>query len=375
MITSKLGMAFTATWTIFCNLTMTMGICFFFGFSLPFNERKGILPYVALLIGLENALVLTKSVTSTPFHLDIKIRTAQCVSKEGWSITKNILLEITVLTIGLFTFVPVIQELCIFSIVALITDFYLQMFCFFTILGLDISRTTLEKTNNSLYQPFNLFEPHPVKALQKSRSHPRLSTYPANIIANQAQSAQQQKIPKRVRLVNVWARTRFFQRSFMILMIVWIGIILYHSDIMNHFLVKILNDNSEDSNTRMENNTSHKWSPLINANSIPVNYVTYRPIEVEYQRNLTQDIEKLKYSDSTPWNGLSARLWPAIFRNYNISLRSQIVVILPNIKLSHVVRPEQVALLRNPNEKYGNKLQWQALAAALDPLDFRGEFL
>lgn len=377
-VTSKLGMALTATLTIFCNLTMTMGLCFFFGLTLTFDERKGIFPYLALLIGLENALVLTKSVSSTPFHLDVKIRIAQGLSKEGWSITKNLLLEITVLTFGLFTFVPAIQEFCIFSIVTLISDFFLQMLFFLTILGLDISRTmiSLEKTNNSLYQPFNLFEqPNPIKSLQKSRSHPRLSTYPTNIIANQAQNAQQQKIPKRVRLVNVWARTRFFQRSFMILMIAWISIILYHSDIMNHYLLKVLNEHS-DKKLDEVNNSSLKWSPLINiANSIPVNYVTYRPIEVEYQRNLSQEIEKLKYSDSTLWNRLPARLWPAIFRKYNMSLRGQVIVILPNIKLSHVVPPEQVTLLRNPNERYGNKLEWQALAAALDPLDFAGKKL
>lgn len=370
-------MAFTATFIIFCNLTMTMGICFFFGLTLTIDERKGIFPYLALLIGLENALVLTKSVSSTPFDLDVKIRIAQGVSKEGWSITKNLLLEITVLTFGLFTFVPAIQEFCIFSIVTLITDFFLQMFGFLTILGLDINRTmaSLEKTNKSLYQPFNLFEKsHPVKGLQKSRSHPRLSTYPTNIIANQAHNIQQQTIPKRVRLVNVWARTRFFQRSFMILMIAWISIILYYSDIMNHYFIKILNDHSNKSMDEVGNSSSHKWAPFINmANSIPVNYVTYRPIEVEYQRNLSQDIEKLKYTDSNLWNRLPVRFWPAIFQKYNISLRGQVIVILPNIKLSHVVRPEQVALLRNPNERYGNKLEWQALAAALDPLDFSGE--
>lgn len=377
IINSKLGMAFTATLTIFCNLTMTMGLCFFFGLTLTFDERKGIFPYLALLIGLENALVLTKSVSSTPFHLDVKIRTAQGVSKEGWSITKNLLLEITVLTFGLFTFVPAIQEFCIFSIVTLITDFFLQMFFFLTILGLDMSRTmiSLEKSSNSLYQPFNLFEQsQPVKSLQKSRSHPRLSSYPASIMTNPAQNSQQQRIPKRVRLVNVWARTRFFQRSFMLLMMIWISIILYHSDIMNHYIMKILKEGSNKSVEYLENHTSHKWAPLINVSkSIPVNYVTYRPTEVEYQRNLTQDIEKLKYFNFASWNRLPVRLWPAVFRKYNISLRGQVIIILPNIKLSHVVSPEQVILLRNPNEKYGSKFEWQALAAALDPLDFTGE--
>lgn len=160
----------------------------------------------------------------------------------------------------------------------------------------------------------------------------------------------------------------------MILMMIWISIILYHSDIVNQYILKVLNANENNKTEHVENKTLQTWSPLINiANSLPVNYVTYRPVENEYQRNLTQDIEKLKYSHSASWNRLPARLWTELFRKYNISLRGQVVVILPNIKLSHVVRPEQVALLRNPNEKYGHKFQWQALAAALDPLDFTGK--
>ena len=54
-------------------------------------------------------LVMTKSVVSTPAHLDIKVRVAQGLSREGWSITKNLMTETTLLTFGFFTFVPVIQ--------------------------------------------------------------------------------------------------------------------------------------------------------------------------------------------------------------------------------------------------------------------------
>jgi hypothetical protein len=68
-----------------------------------------------VVIGLENMLVMTKSVVSTPAHLDIKVRVAQGLSREGWSITKNLMLEITLLTFGIFTFVPIIQVIVCFS--------------------------------------------------------------------------------------------------------------------------------------------------------------------------------------------------------------------------------------------------------------------
>lgn len=70
-------------------------------------------------MGLENVLVLMKSVTTTTSHLDVKIRVAQGLSKEGWNITKIFLIEVTILTAGLLTFVPAIQ-------VQKVHDFYSQ---------------------------------------------------------------------------------------------------------------------------------------------------------------------------------------------------------------------------------------------------------
>ncbi|KAJ8926743.1 hypothetical protein NQ314_020860 [Rhamnusium bicolor] len=379
LIKSKLGMAFTATFTVFCSLTMTIGICFFFGLTLNFEGGKGIFPYLAILVGLENVLVLTKSVVSTPLHLDVKIRNAQGLSKEGWSITKNLLLEITIFTFGLFTFVPAIQEFCIFAIVGLITDFFLQMFFFLTILGIDISRmvNSIETTNqnfrNGLYQNQNIFDKSAfkIKGMNRSKSHPRLSSFPTNIVAGQVQGAQEKKIPKRVRLFNIWARTRFFQRSFMLLMVTWICMIVYNSDIINQYILNTVLEEKHESHSNMDNYSSIKLFPLLNTNnSIQVNYVTYNPLDIEYQQNQTQDIDRLKHSDYAPWLKLSSRHWPTILKKYNMSLSGQVIAVLPNIKLSHVVRPDQAVLLRNPDENYGDKFQWQALAAALDPIDF-----
>ena len=103
-------------------------------------QSKGVYPFLVILVGLENCLVITKSCITTDHNLDVKIRVAQGLSKEGWSITKNLLIEITILTIGLGTMVPVIQEFCIFAIVGLLSDFFLQMLLFSTSLGFNIKR-------------------------------------------------------------------------------------------------------------------------------------------------------------------------------------------------------------------------------------------
>ena len=170
---------------------------------------------------------------STQTHLDKKIRVAQGLSKEGWSITKNLLTEVTILTIGLFTFVPAIQEFCIFAIVGLLNDYFLQMLLFSTILAADIRRSEFAGENSKLHLQMN----QPLRKQQyttpitkkpniiRSKSHPKLNGLmgPTNVIApNYQNTLTLVKIPKRLRLVHVWAKTRIFQCAFMVWMVVWI---------------------------------------------------------------------------------------------------------------------------------------------------------
>lgn len=76
------------------------------------------------------------------------------------------------------------------------------------------------------------YSPARNSVLPRSRSVPRLS-YPT----------PQPKLPKRIQLVNFWAKTRIVQRAFMVVMVCWIGGIIYSAGIL-HNLVPIdsLND-------------------------------------------------------------------------------------------------------------------------------------
>lgn len=256
-IRSKFGLAACAVVTIAGSLSMSMGICFYFGFSLSL-QGKEIFPYLVIIVGLENVLVLTKSVTSTDTRLDVKIRLAQGLSKEGWSITKNLLTEITILTVSFFTFVPFIQEFSIFMIVSLISDYFVQMAFFATILGIDVRRMEYFPEKNSklhLKEYFNannalnwrlnknyVEDSVSPQRMIKSKSHPRLNglahNSPTDVVAkrNSSPGGQDHRVPKRIRLVNMWARTRFFQRAFMVWMLVWISMIVYNSGIVDYFI-------------------------------------------------------------------------------------------------------------------------------------------
>ncbi|XP_063979282.1 sterol regulatory element-binding protein cleavage-activating protein [Diachasmimorpha longicaudata] len=386
LVKSKIGVAFSATVTVISSLSMTVGVCFFFGLTLSLSGKE-IFPYLVIIVGLENVLVLTKSVVSTPAHLDVKIRVAQGLSKEGWSITKNLLTEVTILTIGLFTFVPPIQEFCIFAIVGLLNDFFLQMVFFSTILAMDIRRMELSSDNSRFQfthiaatrrQQFTTTVLNKKPNFFRSKSHPRLNgmTGPTNVIAPTTQNTQTLvKIPKRLKLVHFWARTRIFQRAFMVWMVVWISMIIYNSGIIEHLIHlsdTLKHDSEIESYTVDGPQTLKSYVEFKTLKPVVVTTSTSPPSivdEVSNTNNITEELKKLRPVDFPPWNRLSLYHWSSILMMYNISTAGEQITILPTIKISHPVNPKLSRQISNPNDV--QHFQWQSLAtAALDPLDF-----
>ncbi|XP_006568073.1 sterol regulatory element-binding protein cleavage-activating protein isoform X2 [Apis mellifera] len=389
LVKSKVGIAFGATVTVIGSLSMTVGVCFFFGLTLSLSGKEVIFPYLVIIVGLENVLVLTKSVVSTPAHLDVKIRVAQALSKEGWSITKNLLTEVTILTIGLFTFVPAIQEFCIFAIVGLVNDFFLQMVFFSTILAIDIKRTELSSETSKFHFPnipttrkqqFTTTITNRKPNIFRSKSHPRLnglSNGPTTVIAPNTQNTHTlAKIPKRLRLVHFWARTRIFQRAFMVWMVVWISMIVYNSGIVEHLihLSETLKSESDIEGYTVERSQSlNNYIELnsIKPVSIPSTIITSNHLnkQDDLTNNITDELNKLKPMEFPPWNRLSLYHWSSILSMYNISAAGGRIIILPAVKLSHAVSTQLVKQISNPNDV--QHFQWQSFAtAALDPLDF-----
>ncbi|XP_071451860.1 sterol regulatory element-binding protein cleavage-activating protein, partial [Hetaerina americana] len=424
LVRSKIGVALAAVATVLASLCMSVGLCFFFGLALSLDggegkgsARRDFYPYLVAVVGLENVLVLTRAAISTPPHLDTKIRIARALSREGWSITKNLLAEVTILTIGFFTFVPAIQEFCIFLVVGLLSDFFLQMMFFATVLAVDIKRLesldaqhqrhhhyghmgypslVLENQNaakgwpsqdddgmTSLFCPSLCFgtSSRPQKQkLSRSRSHPRLLNggYPADVVATGghgvtaspvagsgkfASSALVAKLPKRLKLLYFWARTRIIQRAFMFGMVVWISVIVYNTGIVDRLAYVDQGTGGHEEAVAPPRNDSGKIiSPPYSASPfVPV-------AEPEASSNVRHEQVWRNQGSS-----LSHRHWPALLGMYNISVSSSYLSILPPIRIWMPVAPDLALQMRHPEEKEGGpggQFQWQALAAALDPLDF-----
>lgn len=418
MIRSRFIVALSSVITVLGSLVMSVGFCFFFGLNIWVQSSMGVYPYLLILVGLENCLVLTKSVMTTENNLDVKIRVAQGLMREGWAITKNLMTEITILTAGLvLTFLPFLQEFCIFAIVGLVSDYFLQMFLFSTVLGLNVKRVDMETEVKKLpkmydYSLWNnrnemMMMKFDTRSLNRSKSHPSQLSELDQQHKEHSSKVTEKKIPKRLRVVNFWARTRLFQRGFMIWMVLWISNIIYTSGIIENVFMIDINDGSSASNTnilpdisahvsRAEDGSESEASEHTKSESVIINYETMvknlSNIMMDYyaknadwskqqqqqqqhesvdesQVNVTDRIQKLRHPQYELSNKLSSFHWAGILKQYNITMSGHYVTILPSIKVSHVVPLEVALKVRNPNETPPSSSKWNAFTAALDPLD------
>ncbi|RLV86066.1 hypothetical protein DV515_00015981, partial [Chloebia gouldiae] len=226
MVKSKWGLALAAVVTVLSSLLMSVGLCTLFGLTPTLNGGE-IFPYLVVVIGLENVLVLTKSVVSTPVDLEVKLRIAQGLSNESWSIMKNMATELGIILIGYFTLVPAIQEFCLFAVVGLVSDFFLQMFFFTTVLSIDIRRMELADLNKRLPAESCLAKaPCRARPAAPRPAAPHAPHTP-HTITLQPSSLRNLRLPKRLRVIYFFARTRLAQRLIMAGTVIWIGILVY----------------------------------------------------------------------------------------------------------------------------------------------------
>ena len=63
-----------------------------------------IYPFVVVVIGLENILIIVRAVISSDPGLDVKFRVAEGLSREGMALTKNLCTELFLLAMGIICF-------------------------------------------------------------------------------------------------------------------------------------------------------------------------------------------------------------------------------------------------------------------------------
>ncbi|XP_026952749.1 sterol regulatory element-binding protein cleavage-activating protein isoform X5 [Sagmatias obliquidens] len=331
-------------------------------------DASEIFPYLVVVIGLENVLVLTKSVVSTPVDLEVKLRIAQGLSNESWSIMKNMATELGIILIGYFTLVPAIQEFCLFAVVGLVSDFFLQMLFFTTVLSIDIRRMELADLNKRL--PPEACLPPAKPAGRPARFERQLAVRPStpHTITLQPSSFRNLRLPKRLRVVYFLARTRLAQRLIMAGTVVWIGILVYTDPAgLRTYLTAQVTEQSPLGEGALASMpvpsgvlpASHP-DPAFSifppgASKLPENQTL--PGELPEPGAPAEGIHDSPApevtwgtEDEELWRKLSFRHWPTLFSYYNITLAKRYISLLPVIPVTLRLNPREALEGRHPQD-------------------------
>ncbi|XP_063308931.1 sterol regulatory element-binding protein cleavage-activating protein [Pelobates fuscus] len=395
LVKSKWGLALAAVVTVLSSLLMSVGLCTLFGLTPTLNGGE-IFPYLVVVIGLENVLVLTKSVVSTPVDLEVKLRIAQGLSNESWSIMKNMATELGIILIGYFTLVPAIQEFCLFAVVGLVSDFFLQMLFFTTVLSIDIRRMELADLNKRM--PAEACMPSG-KVVSRTQSYERqqaLRRTTPHTITLQPSSFRNLRLPKRLRLIYFFARTRLAQRIIMAGTVVWIGILLYTdpAGLRTYLTVQVTEQSPlsgevipplpvpvlpasdpqnplsvfpTSSSQLLENQSQQRDRKemlevlMDHLEGSPAEWVEsssrdQREVRAEIKEDRGHTEVTWGPEDEETWRKLSFRHWPTLFSYYNITLAKKYISILPIIPITLYLTPQEASDARHPNDAQHSEL-------------------
>ncbi|KAJ3173362.1 hypothetical protein HDU87_007631 [Geranomyces variabilis] len=162
LVKSKFALGFGAVVTVFSGLIMSVGLCSMLGVKTSLVPWEA-LPFLIIVVGVENISVLTNAVVKTSLDLPVKERVGLGLSKVGASMTLSLGGEMLLLLIASTTSIPALQEFCLFAAVSIVMDYFMQITFFITILSIDIRRLELSDL-------------HKLRQAQSVTSAPRLSS-------------------------------------------------------------------------------------------------------------------------------------------------------------------------------------------------------
>ncbi|KAK0394470.1 hypothetical protein QR680_000756 [Steinernema hermaphroditum] len=352
MVKSRWGLALAAMVTVSSTLLMTAGICSYFELT-PTMWGAEWYPYLALMVGLENTLCITRSVVYTPPSLDVKSRLSHGLSQEGYSFIKYFLMEICFLFCGYVTLVPEIQEFCTFAFIGLVVDFYMQMFFYAPCLTFDLIRLKKDKSGAArmismgpvpkLHEYRNITCPikrlFPSLFAQRpglSRSHSdsnleREDVEKRKLHRRTTSSAKYEDIARaselsaRLRLLYYWTRTRMVQRVIMVFFVlwtIWLGFIVHQWRLYEMFsysnTIAARAPDGHEADFRVEN--------------IERFGVSHRLLETA----------PLQWGD---WQKKTFKWWPTVFGEYNVSLSGHYITFLPPVVLKASIPATDISII------------------------------
>uniref|UniRef100_A0A8K9UT05 Sterol regulatory element-binding protein cleavage-activating protein n=1 Tax=Oncorhynchus mykiss TaxID=8022 RepID=A0A8K9UT05_ONCMY len=279
-----------------------------------------------------------------------------------------------IILIGYFTLVPAIQEFCLFAVVGLVSDFFLQMFFFTTVLSIDIRRMELADLNRRLPAEAGMPPPKPGPLRpREAPPPPRPSPY---TITLQTPAFRNLRLPKRLRVVYFLARTRLAQRFIMVGTVIWIGILAYTDPAgLRTYLAAQVSEQSPLGESGAGGLPPHLGvaSVFPGPGGDPASTLSVLPAPAEptplpenqsqghhgapregvpHQAQAPPLVPQISWGaeDEEGWRRLSFRHWPSLFSYYNITLAKRYISILPVIPVTLHLSPREAIETRHPQD-------------------------
>lgn len=151
---SRFGLAFTGIVELGCSSLMSFSVMALLGFG---TGGKGIyqggeesvpvylLPFVILIVGVENMSAMVKAVYSVPVSYSVPDRVALGLAKVGPGLLFTSMTDIAILTIiGFFVKLGPVRDFCLFASILIVVHFWMLITFFLTVLSIDCQRLELD---------------------------------------------------------------------------------------------------------------------------------------------------------------------------------------------------------------------------------------
>lgn len=174
---SRFGMAFTGSVQLIIDLIMSLSLCALLGIRLTAVPWP-ILPFIIVVVGSETMLFVIHVVTNTPLSLTVNSRIAYGLSQVAGPITFSTATDVLLLgVIGYVVRNEAVTQFVLFTMCALVADYFMQMTFFITVLSIDIQRLELaEVLMQGTRAPSAAATPHADMPRRLRMDHPRSGT-------------------------------------------------------------------------------------------------------------------------------------------------------------------------------------------------------
>lgn len=174
---SRFGIAFTGSVQLIIDLIMSLSLCALLGIRLTAVPWP-ILPFIIVVVGSETMLFVIHVVTNTPLSLTVNSRIAYGLSQVAGPITFSTATDVLLLgVIGYVARNEAVTQFVLFTMCALVADYFMQMTFFITVLSIDIQRLELaEVLMQGTRGPSADATPHADMPHRLRMDHPRSGT-------------------------------------------------------------------------------------------------------------------------------------------------------------------------------------------------------